>query len=99
MVVCGRSGFTYDPAMADKPKKTSASSKPQPPTPAAAPAKKPTQLELMMAARAKKKADSKSGPVGSAKSLGVPQGSSGGASNTHTKGGSVGVARRTAPGA
>ena len=85
--------------MSDSSKNKSASSKPQPPTAAPAPAKKPSQLELMMAARAKKKADSKSGPVGSAKSLGVPQGSSGGVSNTHTKGGSVGVARRTAPGA
>lgn len=85
--------------MAASTNKKPTSSKPQPPTAAPASAKKPSQLELMMAARAKKKADSKSGPVGSAKSLGVPQGSSGGASNTHTKGGSVGVARRTAPGA
>ena len=86
--------------MADNTKNKSASSKPQPPTPVATPAKKPTQLELMMAARAKKKGDSKSGPVGSAKSLGSsPGGAPGGSSGTHAKGGSVGVARRTAPGA
>ncbi len=82
--------------MSDNTKNKSASSKPA--AAEAAPGKKPTQLELMMAARAKKKADGKGAPAPSSRALGAPQGGSPGHANTHTKGGATGVTRRTAPG-
>ena len=71
------------------------------PKPAAsAPAKKPTQLDLMLAAQAKKRAEGKSDKAApSARQLGAGMGGPHGHMNTNAKGGAVGVARRTAPGA
>jgi hypothetical protein len=64
-------------------------------------------MQLILAAQAKKKAEkeekAKSRPAPSSRGLGAPPqfGGSGAAphGNTHAKGGAVGVARRTAPGA
>lgn len=81
--------------------KTEAAPKASAPKPAAAaPAKKPTQLDLMLAAQAKKRAEGKSDKAApSAKALGAGKGGIHGHMNTNAKGGAVGVARRTAPGA
>jgi hypothetical protein len=80
--------------------KPAAAPKAAAPKPAApAPAKKPSQLDLLMAAQAKKRAEGKGKPAPSARALGAPLRGSPGHANTHTKGGAVGVARRTAPGA
>jgi hypothetical protein len=76
-----------------------APSKPATKAAAPVPARKPTQLDLMLAAQAKKRAEGKGKPAPSAKGLGTTPGGSPGHANTHTKGGAVGVARRTAPGA
>ena len=87
------------------PSKPAAKAEPAPkassPKPAAsAPAKKPTQLDLMLAAQAKKRAEGKSDKAApSARQLGAGMGGPHGHMNTNAKGGAVGVARRTAPGA
>jgi hypothetical protein len=89
-------------ASKNEPKKTPAK------TPAAdAPASKPpTQMQLILAAQAKKKAEKQAKadgrPAPSAKNLGAPPfgspGTGGGHGSTHAKGGATGVTRRTAPG-
>ncbi len=98
---------TAPKAEAAKPASKPAAAKPaaksaaEKPAAAAAPAKKPTQLDLMLAAQAKKRAEAKDKgkAAPSAKGLGLTGNGVHGHMNTNAKGGAVGVARRTAPGA